>query len=224
MKQKTWFILCLTVIMLSCSKDEELNYSCNPAADAWVKSNLTKIQVMDRSDWINLETKFQLATYRAFSKKQKIAFWNDKLSEVMKLDWEQKELVHIQKVQNFINNHHELFNGELLSEEKNDELEIFAYQWMKYAIDSLGWDKKLVYAIAYTGYSLKDKDGTLDINFSLEERAEELSQGEPDCNCAMNSYFTCLPWPNNCSKADCEEKSGCGFLMSQTCDGMCAPI
>lgn len=224
MNTKILSILCLTLFWVSCSQDENLSYSCDPAANAWVKSNLSEIRAMDRAEWLKLDSKVQLASYRAFSKEQKIAFWKGKLTEAMTLDWSKDELAHIQKVLDFVNRHPNFFDDDLLSEEQNNEVELFAYHWMKYATDSLGWDKKVVYAIAYTGYPIINTDGTMDIKTSISERVETMAKGESDCNCSVGSMFTCFPWPNNCSGSDCKEKSGCGFLMQQTCDGMCNPI
>ncbi len=226
MNTKILSILCLTLFWVSCSQDENLSYSCDPAANAWVKSNLSEIRAMDRAKWLKLDSKVQLASYRAFSKEQKIAFWKGKLTEAMTLDWSKDELAHIQKVLDFVNRNQDLFNDDLLSEEQNNEVEIFAYQWMKYATDSLGWDKRVVYAIAYTGYPVISRDGELGMRPSIEERVEHLDTREEqevgDCDCMSGNTFDCFEGSNECKNIKCIGTfSGCGWLKVQSCTGQC---
>ena len=46
---------------------------------------------------------------------------------------------------------------------------------------------------------------------------------KPDCHCKNNNPLACFPGGAGiCDKADCTEvKPGCGWLLLETCDGMC---
>ena len=120
------YFLCVTAltIMVSCSSDE-LTYSCDREINQWVKDNIESIQQMDRSDWLSVSGEMSIATYRAFTYQQRIRFWQDKFTEVKQLPWEDNELRHIELAENFIALHPYFFNSKQLTEEQNDELDLF---------------------------------------------------------------------------------------------------
>lgn len=229
MKIKLLSILFFIIGMVSCSNEDERSYSCNREVDAWVKNHLVEIQSMDRIDWLNVDNNLKIATFRAFTKKQKIEFWNDKLTQALDLDWNKEEKTHIIEVINFINSHSEFFASNKLTEDQENVLELFFYNWMNYSIDTLKWDKKIVYALVCSGYPLKDKTGILDTHLTIENNIERLtanSENEPElmCNCRIDHLLACFPNTNiECKDIECYEdnKLGCGWIWLQACTGRC---
>ena len=57
---------------------------------------------MSRQQWKILPQSKKTAVFRAFSQKQKIDFWKDKLVETLQLDWTDEEKHHIMQLYNFI--------------------------------------------------------------------------------------------------------------------------
>ena len=215
--KKLFFMLVLTTLVLtSCSKEDNILYSCNEDINEWVIKNKEMINKMNRSDLLKMNTAQMRAAYRAFTQKQKIQYWESSLEESMLLDWSEAEVLHIKKVKEFIKSHTHFFRGEPLEEEELDELEIFFYQWLEYAKENFGWTNKTGIAIAGTGYSLKNKEG--DVNIST---LSFTSSSSCDCNDGVLSDF-CIG--GICGKIKClETYDGCGWLQLQKCNGACGP-
>ena len=200
----------------SCSK-EEPTYSCNKSVDTWVKENLPSIQKMTRADWLRTDSTVNVAIYRAFSPKQKIKFWKDKLHEVEKLNWSKEELAHIKKVENFINSHTDYFEGRL-SDEQLDNLDRFAYQWQDYAIKDLGWSKEICRSIIGTGNKVKNTQGELIVPIANYSNSR-ITKTE-DCDCSVYSDWCGFGY--YCKDTDCDGSDfGCGFIWLHDCTGNC---
>ena len=229
MKIKMLILFLLTIGMFSCSNEDGSSFSCNKEVDTWVKNHLVEIQSMDRMDWLNIDNNLKIATFRAFTKKQKIEFWNNKLTQALDLDWNEKEKTHIIEVISFINSHSEFFASNKLTEEQENLLELFFYNWMKYSLDTLNWDKKVVYALVGTGYPLKDKTGALDTHSLIENSVEKLTADSENgselmCNCKIDYLLSCFPDTHmECKDEDCYDnnKLGCGWLWLEACTGRC---
>lgn len=126
---ETYYLVCAIALitMVSCSSDE-LTYSCDKEINQWVKDNIESIQQMDRSDWLSVSGEMSIATYRAFTHQQRVRFWQDKFAEVKQLPWNEKELRHIEWAESYIDSHLDIFNSDPLSEEQNDDLDMFFYK------------------------------------------------------------------------------------------------
>ena len=232
---RTNILICIFFIiaLCSCSGDADLIYSCDKTIDLWVKNHIEEIQTMDRTDWLKMDDKLKSASYRAFSQNQKIDFWKEKLSEVMTLDWNEEELEHIQKVSDFLDTHTTFFGEKPLSDEQNNELDLFFYKWATYAFDILKWEKQTVYAIACTGLQLLSKNGDIGTIPSIAEEAEKMTKSSeqqiiPECDCHLSAWnlMACTPqisW--GCEESKCEDDTwGCGWVGLQSCDGLCVPL
>ena len=232
MRTNILIIIFVTIALCSCSGDTDPVYSCDKTIDSWVRNHIEEIQKMDRSDWLIMDDKLKAASFRAFTQGQKIDFWKEKLAEVMALDWNEDELEHIQKVSDFIDTHTAFFGDIPLSDEQNNELDLFFYQWATYAFEKLKWEKRTVYAIACTGLQLLSKNGDIGIIPSIAEEAEKMTKSSeqqkiPDCDCHLSAWnlMACAPqifW--GCEESECDdEPKGCGWLLGQACDGLCVP-
>lgn len=226
-KRKIILGLCL-VLFISCSQEDESVYSCDKQIDAWVKSNIDNVHYMTRSQWKGLSSKVNVAVYRAFTPKQKAAFWDEKFVEVKKMKWSKKELFHIQKAEDFMKSHTGLFRNGKKTPEELDELDTFFYKWQTDAERELGWDKKIVYSLVCTGAEVKDTKGTIIVRKkSLRSSAKlslaaEAGSEKWGCNCNKACSMACFPTQSPCDDADCEgTDSGCGWFLAETCDGRC---
>ena len=163
MKKKLILIIVLTASILSCT--EEKVYSCNEDVNEWVISNLSSVKEMSRTDWIKLDDIQKQAVYNAFSPEQKVKFWEEKFTETKQMDWSPEELSHIIEAEDFFKTHKHFFYKKLTDEDLN-ELELFAYLWVKKGVEVLGWMDKVGLSIIATGDSLQDTKGnTLKSNF-----------------------------------------------------------
>lgn len=210
----------------SCSQDE-VTYSCDKEVNTWVKSNKSKIKRMNRSEWKKLPSHLAKSVYIAFSAKQKMEFWLDKINEVQTLGWSNDEKAHIRKIAKFIIGHPQYFNDELLTDKQLDEIEMFFYIWKTDAIKKWGWSDKLCYAIAGSGLQIKNRKGDFENQTIYENKLgldkynpqfDPSKPSVPNCNCNQSADFCMI---TTCVKSKCSEVKGCGWLCLQTCNGEC---
>lgn len=221
MKTKVFFtvMVLLNIILASCSQSDELVYSCDSKIDAWVKDNLQLATTMDRSEWLKLDAAKATAIYRAFTPEQKIKFWRDKISEVKTLDWSEESIRHIEKLEYFIDVNPGLFEDHKLSDSENDLIDTFFYKWKKYGTTHLGWNERVAFAIAASGYRLVNTEGLI-----ASPPAPDQREPNVDCNCSRQ-YDFCNYFIYSCEKADCSVvNDNCGFLWSKPCDGRCGGV
>lgn len=225
MNVKILFLGIIALLLSSCASDVE-NYSCNKTVDKWVKGHITEIRSMDRTAWLNSAPEKSLGIYRAFTAEQKFNFWLAKFDEVKQLEWSEAELNHIVEAEDFIKNHRDFFEFSL-SVEQQDLLEGFFYKWKKYGTEVLGWEPRLIYAIAASGLKLENKSGNVvALSNPLKVNALQTLEVESNCDCNIEDDFCYVNWGAffDCQSANCKESSyGCGWVWLQSCDGQCQP-
>lgn len=235
MKYFFWILSLLMNGMLfaSCDNDsDESVYSCNKTINSWVKENLPQIRKMTRTEWKELPVEVGSASYVAFTSEQKSTFWKEKIQEVKSLPWNQEELNHLEKLEDFIDKNSFIYESDNLTDEEADKLELFCYQWSKYAEEHLHWSKNVIHSILMTGYSPIDTKGNLETKKQRALKSSivpgEITVGggisigfKRDCNCNIDCLMSCmgdLP----CEQSVCENLlRGCGWLLCQSCDGRC---
>ena len=232
MKTRVLLMTIAALAAMSCYNENDVFYSCDTATDLWVKSNLHEIQKLDRDGWLSLKQEIQIPVYRAFTKEQRVSFWQEKLCEVQRLDWSVAESAHIKKIEDFIATHTYFFDDKPLTDEEDNELETFFYLWNTMAIEQFNWDEQVGYAIICTGLPLKNKRGDLDFNVSLQKSVEQLTGNwentpVPDCDCSRRYFFAC---PSHNPSMECKEIEcnwadiGCGLFLLQDCNGKCSML
>lgn len=208
------------MMLISCSQ-EDLTYSCNKQVDEWIKEHLTAIHQMTRADWIQIDGSFGVSVYRAFTKEQKLQFWREKFEKVKLLPWAEKEILHIEEAESFVNEHAYYFSDDPLKEDEIEELEVFYYRWSNKAKEELGWTDQISMAIIGTGYDLKNTYGELDLpKTSLSNSVMTLSPETTDCDCSVKVDF-CGLYNLICEDTNCETGKGCGVLWLMDCTGKC---
>lgn len=187
--KKIFFATAVFISVLSftsCNQEDEQVYSCNKDANAWVKKNMAKVHSMSRSEWETMDETYARAAYVAFTPEQKLNFWREKISQTLTLSWNEKEIAHIKKLEDFINTHQFIFSDEGMSGNEEDIFETFCYQWCKDAEINLGWSKETIKSIIASGYSIKNTKGET-LNSKIKPKATMRvateSDGENKCNC-----------------------------------------
>lgn len=226
MKNFFLFLLILTISLTSCSQNYDEAYSCNEQVDRIVKSNLSKIHLMTRSEWKKLGTDLNVAVFRAFTPEQKVKFWKEKFAEVKALGWSNAEMKHIIKAEQFVDAHSTMFKSFPVSDEVLDEIETFFYKWTNDAKEKFGWDKKIAYSIAATGLAVKNRNGDLIVPSKNRGNPSLINLSlDSECHCNTTSSISCFPNTLFCEKSTCREtSSGCGWVWVSECDGLCGGI
>lgn len=229
MKNYLYLVTMLLLLGLSsCQKDDELKYSCDPQEDAWTKNILEEIRVMTRADWLRVDDTKKRVVYRAFSAEQKQMFWVEKIDKILLAnEWEEDESNHFLLLKEAVKNHLYWFNpkGIEVDERTFDEFKIFAYQWLEYARNELKWDEFLIGSIVATGNDLEFVDGNIVNNEGYPKKVMLKNRSEVTCDCKSSNivFTTCGSLQNSdcLTNRNCEEIRDCGFLTSETCDGIC---
>jgi len=225
MKQRIIYVcvLLVSMAMFSCSQDEEV-YSCDKEVDTWVKENLDDIRHMDRSKWLELDERVSRAVYIAFAPEQKQIFWQQKIQEVLSLNWNESEKEHIVAFYETVKSNPDWFDLDTSIREKCfEDFELFKYRWTEYAKEELGWTLSQIASIAYTGNKMIDESGKIQFkNNGLRLK----SDSEVDCDCNWTTNICGLYYQacgrNGQGGVNCREKSpGCGFLLRDECNGLC---
>lgn len=211
--------------VVSCSQEDI--YSCDPVVNQWTKTNLSSIKTMTRANWTAVgNISRQRAIYNAFTPEQRINLWAGKINETLELDWSADEKAHLETVLTFINENPNCFgNNEEITEQEQDNYDLFFYNWKEYAKTTLGWDDKLIYGIVCTPEKIADKEGNLAFvpiaAINVKSDTEGGIGGTQQCDCLTtdNNKYRC---PNYCSTArSCSVALGCGYMWGKQCNGLC---
>ncbi len=245
------FALILSHVVLGCSVNEDrLQYSCDPAINKLVSTNLPIVWKMNRTVWLKLREDFKRAVYRAFTPLQRKELWIAKFAELQSLNWTEKERAHIAEAEQFFMQHNELYSNAKLSDEESNMIDLFFATWMKSAESELGWDKGIAISVAGTPNRIVDTKGTIEIvkrglmldykkgvvlydNVEVIDTADYTGGELPDDTTGLSSSTDChctdkvlsdfcfpLTCTSNWVKCNVTEK-GCGWGWQQTCNGVC---
>lgn len=224
MKKKfVTFCLMATVMLTSCNNDG-LSYSCDPAIDAWVKSNIAEIKQYTTADFLKVQSiAEQQAVFRALSPAKRAEIWIDKINQVISMGLKEQEVKHLKKVIDFIKNTPNVYAEEKEDIDK-DRIELFLYEWLDYAKRELGWDETTLYQITENPNPLTkvvvsgkvEYYSNVDVIYSSNGRSRTV-RSIRTCNCNVTS-------PNiikGCRAGDCQYKSiGCGNFFILPCNGV----
>lgn len=209
----------------SCNQEDEQVYSCNKDANTWVKKNMTKVHSMSRSEWESMDEEYAKAAYAAFTQEQKIKFWKEKIDQTLTLPWNDKELAHIKKLEDFINTHQFIFSDKRINNNDEDTFERFCYKWCKDAETKLGWNKKIINSIIASGYTIKNTQGEttqrrIKTSATMRTASESIFS---KCNCNIQHDFCTSD--GDCMDSKCNKTThNCGWLLYQKCNGTCGGL
>lgn len=233
--KKNILILCLGIFaIISCSKDNEAVYSCDPNVNSWAKSNLNQIQSMKRSEWLDLDYSKQKASIIAFTPEEKQNFWLEKLNEVLTLKWNDEEKKHITELYNWVSQNPKVFEKTNIDCIEYIDFEKFMYEWSEKGKAKFGWDMQTISAIAMDGNKMIDITGniekrtTVKSNTRFKVASGEVSGSGQTCDCSVRHNYCNKnisgdrPDCSTTSTSKCVYKgNGCGWLTMESCDGYC---
>ncbi|MCK9271030.1 MAG: bacteriocin fulvocin C-related protein [Bacteroidales bacterium] len=215
------------IIALSgCKKDSEVKtYSCNSEVDSWVKSNLSKIKSMERLDILNYPSIYQKGIFRASTPEKRLIFWQEKLDEVLSLEWFEYERLHILMLKSEIGIN--WFDESLSPNAKEDKI-IFMSEWLKFGMEELRWSKALIHSMLVVLETNKSDNGFLMESVRIQtDKNFKVDPYYGDCECGQSDDWCDIPGTGGdlayCKEDnDCSASSlGCGTLWLSPCDGMC---
>ena len=219
--KKIFYWTAIAVILLqvvtACSKEEKF-YTCDPETDAWVKNNLTEIQLMHRQDLQPFSDEQQRGCFRAFTPEQRYKVWIDKLIHVGNLNLSRDKVQHIDVL---IAKMKVNWYDEKAREDTTFSAEIdnFIQQWIADAY-KLGWTRNEIGGIVATLREVEIKDNTIVLKNSPDlDSTEDGDKGIIyDCECSLRSDWC---WWSTCKNKICDKTGWCGTLFLYECNGMC---
>lgn len=220
----------------SCQKDEG-DFSCDPEINEWAQANISTLR---SSSYLQINqyqsAERQRTAFRMLEPNLMVQFWEDKITDVLTLNWSAKERSHLQELLKLIKENGNKWFVERSNCKSEEELEnilsdfdIKTYRWKDYAIEILGWDDNLLYSIIGSPAKLKNVKGELllsnDKMLSSVKTRSEPEPGDPDCECSITSDW--CSGSTSCKSSNCHIvpvgflPTGCGTLLYYKCDGMC---
>ena len=230
MKKHLFFIMYAMFLfaLTSCQRDV---FSCDPDLDKEIRTNLKFIRQMTRTDMVKMDDiHLQKAAFRAFSPEQRKAIWMEKLDEVMLLNWNDEEKQHIELLQSFLDKYEGMFSKGFTEQQQNNLL-IEIYRWAEYAKNTLGWNDKIINAMAGNPNRMLTKTGILEgkiaKNTKLIKTRSEADFGDCECNSDHSEDESMVIY--DCGSKDacfgtshCKRTSfGCGLFWGSPCNGSC---
>jgi len=231
--KKVLLLTFVSVFILAGCQEKEYVYSCNDEVNSQVLENLEEITNLTRSEWLKMEEgEYRMASFRAFTPKQRHTFLTAKINETLSFGWSKLERQHILKLQQFINDNPAILNpGWEKDQDLHDTYDVFQYKWLEYAKEVLSWDDKLIYAVAFSPEEMKSKEGDLGIilfSDPNEDTAPDDGEGGdlPRCWCHTNFEYCKMGdpamWFAYCKEGECKGTSlGCQLLLLGSCNGTC---
>ena len=215
--KKIFILLVVAISVSSCSMDEDM-FSCDPDVNQWAKSNLTEIRQMSSADFLEVgDLVYMRAAYNALTPNQRQSLWIEKLENVLKLDWTEKEGQFIESMLEFVKTNSFIFSNKR-DPKALEKIEIEYYRWEVYAYEELIWDKNLLGAVVGTPQNLSENKEIIS-NFNISPIVK--TRGE-DCECKTGSGDFCMDFFTKCCDKSCKEKpSSCGWFWGQDCNGVC---
>ncbi len=209
------FAVFVSAFLFSCQMDE-LEFSCDPVINSFVVENMAELSKISTQELTSYETPLQKAVFRSWSPERKRQAWLEKLQYVLDhQSFSEDERKHIFKLVNHIVEGY--FKDQLKPEGKLIRNN-FSKDWLDVAANDLGWDDRF---IAFCVYRLYVDQSQFEIEFSsLKSTSLSMSANSESgtCNCNISNDFCS---GGNCASSGCTSSSGCGWLWSQRCNGLC---
>ena len=154
--------LVLVVSLASCASKNgfDLAVSSNETkvvpdlVESWINNNLDEVLQLREFFTTNFKNELQIQEgIEKFTPFQMQALWVGKFLEVLELDWTEAERQHIRSILEFMTVNPLIFSREIECEEVREALVMvnnWGENWGAYAINELGWDSDLLYAMVET--------------------------------------------------------------------------
>ena len=209
-------IAILVVVNFSCQKTE-LEFSCDPYINKFVKKNLEVLQQISLSELNGYNVPLQRAIFNSWDYHKKREIWLEKLQYLLvNSDFDGPEKDQIQTLIDHIDEEYFLETDVALNSLARSQ---FAAEWINYATNVLEWSD---ISIAFVIYRLYTEPGQLESELSVLKSLEITAISDTEsgglCNCNTSNDFC---GDSTCESGDCTITNGCGWLWSMTCNGNC---
>ncbi len=207
--------VCLLSVLFSC-RQSEFEFSCDPVINAYVLENRDELSKVPVTEFADFDLLLQKAVYNSWDAQKKRDVWIGKIKHVLSSgSFSEQERFHLQKLIDHIGTDYFV---EAKIEENQAKPYLFAEEWINYATDKLGWSDQyiafLVYRLYTEQYQFNDELSMLEgLNRNISVNSESGS-----CACNTSSDY-CGAY--NCNFNGCSTTSGCGWLWSEQCNGIC---
>lgn len=213
--KKSTITIALLGFLCSCQQSE-FEFSCDPVINKFVLENREELSRVEVSAFADYELPLQKAVYNSWDAKKKRDAWIDKLQHVLSAgSFEKPEILHLQKLIDHIDEDYFL---EANMESNKGSRSQFADEWIGYATKELGWSDQyvafLVYRLYTEQYQFNDELSMLNALHGNVSVNSEIGS----CTCNTSSDFCGLGY---CSSNGCTTTSGCGWLWTERCNGVC---
>jgi hypothetical protein len=211
---KNILLVVVIVVSLSSCQQSGLEFSCDPVINEFVVKNREGLSNIAIQELATYEGQLQKAIFNSWDHQKKRSAWIDKFQYVLShVPFSEPEIAHILKLISSIGE--DYFLKENI--DKNQQIRSqFAVQWIDYSINELGWDNRFV---AFMVYRLYTDPSQLDSEQSLlKSIGSKNNLDSESCDCNVSSDFC---GGSFCRSGGCSISSGCGWLFSMPCDGIC---
>jgi hypothetical protein len=217
----------IALVLYGCEKNTEVKkYSCNNHINDWVSENLNEIKNMDRSNLLEYSLEYQKPIFRAFSPQQRYNSWNEKLNEVLKLNWDKEERLHILLLRSQMSLNWFIEGNTQEHRASIDKRNQWINDWISEAVTDLGWSLGLIHSMVVVMETNVSDNGYLLESYRNDENSKNYKvSDEGDCGCSQTSDWCDIPGTGSdngsCQPDGCIVGTGCGFVWSYDCDGNC---
>ena len=210
------FLSALVVCSLFSCQQAYLEFSCDPVINDFVLGNIDELSQLSVTEVTSYDLSLQKAIFNSWDYQKKRNAWLDKLNDVMnRFEFSKVEIEHIQKLIDHIDI--DYFLDDIPISVIEDRV-VFAEEWINYATNELQWADQFV---AFLVYRLYTDQSQFDLEFN-EMKSLKIGMTSNSeiggCNCNVSSDFCSGSF---CTSNGCSTGSGCGWLWSETCNGLC---
>jgi hypothetical protein len=215
MKSNFIFILILLILFFTSCKNDVVEFSCDPILNSYISSHKDMLNQITVTELASSDLVFQQAVFRSFDAAKKREIWLEKIQFLMESqNYNEDEYIHLSKLKNHIVENY--FTEESIKLFVN-ERSLFASNWIEYAKNNLGWSNKDIAFIVYRLYT-NPIQFEAELNTIISISKEVVTDSEGGCNCNTSSDFCS---GSICNSDNCSISSGCGWVWSESCNGIC---
>lgn len=214
--KRVLFAVFASVFLFSCQVDE-LEFSCDPVINSFVVENMAELSKISTQELTSYETPLQKAVFRSWSPERKRQAWLEKFQYVLDhQSFSEDERKHIFKLVNHIVEGY--FEDQLKPEGKLIRNN-FSKDWLDVATNDLGWDDRFISFCVYRLYVDQSQFETEVSSLKSTSLSMSANSESGTCNCNISNDFCS---GGNCASSGCAaSSSGCGWLWSEGCNGLC---
>jgi len=209
---KTKFLmLFLLVVLSSCSNDDKAVYSDDSRINNWVKENRSDFSNIVLEEISNYHGEEQRAIFRLIDSKNRKEIWLNKVNILIK-KYPSQSIV-FNDLLKFIENYN--FEKNLTKDDV-----VFFKELIEKGRKEFNWNDEFI-GITLCSFEYYNSNHNYNIFSKVDGGGIGGEDGDlPTCNCKWGGMFACgsLDCKSNCED---DGKKGCGFLLMETCTGIC---